>query len=287
MINKINNTHIDIASALNEGMTYEKISDKLGVSLGTINKVKEMNINLDKYKIEKAIIWAAGWGSRLMPITENTPKPLVKVKGVSLIETIIKGLKRSGIEDITIVLGKQAEKFDSIIKKHDLKSVINPKWERHNNVSSYFAAIDKMNKQTYLIDGDLLVSSDFKFRRHAINSFAYSSFKEDSDDIIFIKKGKFINHFSMPKARNENVTGEQYKGIFYFNKMDIETISNNIKAEYNFSIEYESRYWFDFIYYGDEVKVETKLVNYEDVYEVDYIKDLVHVDPSYRRYLND
>lgn len=287
MINKINNTHIDIAAALKSGMTYEEIVKELDVSLGTINKVKDMNINLDKYKVSKAIIWAAGWGSRLMPITADTPKPLVKVKGVPMIETIINSLKKSGIGDITIVLGKQADKFDKLIKDHNLKSIINPQWERHNNVSSYFAAINDMNQPIYLIDGDLLINDEFRFRKYSINSFSYSSYKKSSDDIVFIKRGKFINQFSMPKTRNGNIDGEQYKGIFFFNKKDINIVSSNIKNDYNFDVVYESRYWFDFIYHGEEVKIETTLVDYKDVYEVDYIKDLVQVDDSYRGYLND
>lgn len=54
-------------------------------------------------KIENAIIMAAGFGTRMRPLTYETPKPLIPVHGKPMIESIIDGLHQNDINDITIV----------------------------------------------------------------------------------------------------------------------------------------------------------------------------------------
>ena len=54
-------------------------------------------------KAERAIIMAAGLGNRMRPVTLTTPKPLVKVNGVRMIDTVIQGLHENGITEIYIV----------------------------------------------------------------------------------------------------------------------------------------------------------------------------------------
>ena len=63
-------------------------------------------------KVENAIIMAAGLGTRMRPLTNEIPKPLVKVNGKRMIETIIQGLRKNGITDISIVTGYLADKFE-------------------------------------------------------------------------------------------------------------------------------------------------------------------------------
>ena len=67
---------------------------------------------------ESAIIMAAGLGERMRPLTEHTPKPLIKVKGSSMIETVIRGLHTRGIADILIVTGYLGEQFIPLVKKY-------------------------------------------------------------------------------------------------------------------------------------------------------------------------
>ena len=63
----------------------------------------------------KAFLLAAGKGKRLLPFTEDNPKPLVKVGGVSLIERIIKTLKNTNIEEIVINLHHRGEKIVNLL----------------------------------------------------------------------------------------------------------------------------------------------------------------------------
>ena len=73
---------------------------------------------LEPYRVKKAIFLAAGFGSRMVPITLNTPKPLVLVHGKRIIETLLDAVVEAGIEDITIVRGYLGEQFDVLLHKY-------------------------------------------------------------------------------------------------------------------------------------------------------------------------
>lgn len=70
------------------------------------------------HKVERAIILAAGIGKRMNPVTLKTPKPLVKVNGVRMIDTIIKALYDNGITEIYIVVGYLKEQFSEVLKEY-------------------------------------------------------------------------------------------------------------------------------------------------------------------------
>ena len=94
------------------------------------------------YAADKAIILAAGFGSRMVPVTLNTPKPLVKVNGVRIIDTIIDSLLEAGIEDITIIRGYKKECFDVLLGKYPgLKFIDNDLFDKTNSISSAHAAL--------------------------------------------------------------------------------------------------------------------------------------------------
>ena len=70
------------------------------------------------YEAKRAIVLAAGFGSRMVPVTLQTPKPLVKVKGTRIIDTLLDSLLEAGIDDITIVRGYKKEAFDELLEKY-------------------------------------------------------------------------------------------------------------------------------------------------------------------------
>lgn len=83
---------------------------------------------------------AAGFGSRLVPVTLNTPKPLILVHGKKIIETLLDAVIEAGIQDITIVRGYLGEQFDVLLKKYPMiKFVSNPIYNESNNISSAYA----------------------------------------------------------------------------------------------------------------------------------------------------
>ena len=91
-------------------------------------------------KISRAIILAAGYGSRLEPVSKNVPKPLIRVNGIVMIESIIESLLDAGIKDIIIVVGYLKEQFIYLNKKYNVKLIENKFYNKSNNISSLFSS---------------------------------------------------------------------------------------------------------------------------------------------------
>ena len=135
---------------------YRKIAQSTNISLGAIsklaNKFKEIEALDEKgltpkgiellkpYKVDNAIIMAAGMSSRFVPLSLEMPKGLLKVKDEILIERQIKQLHEAGINDITLVLGYKKEMFFYLEKKYNVKIIINPEYNVKNNCETLYLA---------------------------------------------------------------------------------------------------------------------------------------------------
>ena len=149
------------------------LAERLGVSLGKANSLVQEAVQrgllvagggdytlskagrefLQPYLVDNAIILAAGFGSRFVPFTYDTPKGLLKVNGQPMIERQIEQLLAVGITDITLVIGYLKEKFDYLIDKYGVKLVFNPEYAVKNNFVSVYYVRERL-KNTYLLVAD-------------------------------------------------------------------------------------------------------------------------------------
>ena len=125
-------------------------------------------------RAERAIIMAAGLGNRMRPVTLTTPKPLVKVHGVRMIDTVIRGLHDNGITEIYIVVGYLKEQFYTLEKEYPGVTIIeNPYYDTCNNISSLYVARDHI-ENAMILDGDQIVYNKTilspEFERSGYNS---------------------------------------------------------------------------------------------------------------------
>ena len=110
---------------------------------------------LQKYRVNSAVILAAGFGSRFVPLTFETPKGLLEVFGERMIERQINQLHEAGIMDITIVVGYLKEKFEYLIDKFGVKLLYNPEYHNKNTLTTVYRARDCFKgKNTYLLSSD-------------------------------------------------------------------------------------------------------------------------------------
>jgi CTP:phosphocholine cytidylyltransferase-like protein/thiamine kinase-like enzyme len=157
----------------NPRVTQRVISEKMDISLGSVNSLiadaagrgllnKETKaltaagkVYLKPYKVDGAVILAAGFGSRFVPLTYETPKGLLEVFGERMVERQIKQLHEAGITDITIVVGYLKEKFDYLIDLYGVKLLYNPEYDSRNNLASVLLAQNLFKgRNSYLLCSD-------------------------------------------------------------------------------------------------------------------------------------
>ncbi len=154
----------------NKTNSQREISKNINVSLGAVNsylkKCKELDFldnnncltakgekELERFKVDNAVIMAAGMSSRFAPLSYEKPKGLLKVKGEILIERQIRQLHSAGIKDITVVVGYMADKFFYLKDKFGVKIVVNNDYYKYNNTSTLIRVKNEL-KNTYICSSD-------------------------------------------------------------------------------------------------------------------------------------
>ena len=112
------------------------------------------------------LILAAGFGSRFVPLTFETPKGLLEVFGERMIERQINQLHEAGIIDITIVVGYLKEKFEYLIDKFGVKLLYNPEYHNKNTLTTLYRARNVLPEETRIFS-----SSDNWMRKNMYHTY--------------------------------------------------------------------------------------------------------------------
>ena len=165
-------------------MSQREIAEALGISLGAVNKAMQeltekgccekgviLQAGLDAlepYRVKRAVFIAAGFGSRMVPITFNTPKPLVRVNGTRIIDTLLDAVAAAGIPEIVIVRGYLGEQFDQLLYKYpNIRFVENPVYNEANNISSA-VCVRYLLQNAYVLEADLFLRNKHLIRKMCI-----------------------------------------------------------------------------------------------------------------------
>lgn len=230
-----------------------------------------------------AIILAAGMGSRLRPITDEMPKPLVKVKGCPMIETLIDGLKSASVGRIFVVTGYRKADFSYLEEKYkEVELIFNEEYADKNNISSLKAVGDVLGSaDCYICEADLYIRDKSIFHI-PVNRSGYFGKRVGgkSEDWVFdVDKGWIMGIHKYGEDAYNMV------GLSYFTKEDAVKIRRAIEKAY-LEEGHGNLFW-------DEV-VDRNIQNMDlriypisgaELCEIDTVQELAELDESYRSYL--
>ncbi len=237
------------------------------------------------YRVKRAVILAAGTGSRMNPVTLETPKPLIKINGTRIIDTIILGLHKNGITEIYVVAGYMKEKFKILEKEYPgLKLIENPYYAVCNNISSLYMARDYI-EDAIILDGDQVIYNTDVLGADFEHS-GYNSVWIDSRTTEWLQT--IENGFVKSCSRNGGQNGWQLFSISRWNTEDGRKLKNHLEIEFE---EKQNRqvYWDDVVFfcYPNDYKLGIWKMDKGDVIELDNISELAALDKTYKRYIEE
>jgi len=274
-------------------LSQRQLEERTGHSLGTVNRVMRELVEagfvtggritprgmaaLEPYRAKRAVFIAAGFGSRLVPITLNTPKPLVRVNGKRLIDGLIDACLAIGIDEIYIVRGYFAEQFDQLLRKYPMIQFLeNPDYNEANNISSAVKA-RRLLQNTYVFEADLLLRNPAIVKRYHYTSDFLGIPMARSDDWCFTVRNGII--------REQKIGGTdcfQEVGISYWDAADGRKLEEHLKLAYEMPGGKE-KYWdqVPFSDFPEEYRVRVRPCSPEDIVEIDTFKELKAIDKTY------
>lgn len=237
---------------------------------------------LSPYKVDNAIIMAAGRSRRCMPLSNYLPKGLFEIKGDTMVERQIKQLHDAGIKQIIIVVGYLKEKYYEMAKKYkDLIVIDNTEWEEKNNISSIYAAKDYL-KNSYICCSD--------------NWFAHNVYCDYVYDSYYACKytDEFLDEYCVKSTDKEGYMTSVKKGgekcwytigeAFFNKEFSAKFIDYMVKEYYDPEVKY--MLWDDFqIRHIDDLKLKVKGYSDDECKEFDTTEDILQFYPNFKDFI--
>lgn len=235
------------------------------------------------HMVKRAIIMAAGVGNRMKPITLKTPKPLIKVNGIRMIDTIIRGLHENSITEIYVVVGHLKENFKFLEEEYPgLVLIENPLYDVCNNISSLYVARDYI-ENAIILDGDQIIYNSAILAPE----FEYSGYNsiwtnEETTEWLQTVENGVVKSCS----RSGGKGGWQLYSVSRWTAEDGRRLKAHLELEF---AQKKNRqiFWDDVVMFchRDDYKLGIWPMNNGDIIEVDNLSELAILDPTYRKYI--
>lgn len=262
------------------------IAEETGYSLGVVNKaIKELLENdylnsdmcitnkaktcIKNCKPNNAIILAAGFGMRMVPINMETPKGLLEIRGEVLIERTIRQLHEAGIEDISIVVGFMKERYEYLVDEYNVKLIVNTEYSTKNNLYSVNLIKDKINN-SYIIPCDIWCKNNPYSKYEPYSWYMVSDEVTEFSDVRVNRKFELV-------SVDDDEKGNAMLGISYITSSDSdrlrERITDMCKNDKNIN-----KFWEEALYKNGSMIVSAKVVNSLDAVEINTYEQLRELD---------
>ena len=218
----------------------------------------------------------------MRPVTLDTPKPLIRVNGVRMIDTVIRALQENGISEIYVVTGYQKEQFACLTENYEgVQLIENPYWDSCNNIASLYVAREHL-ENAMILDGDQMVYKKEilapEFTRSGYNAIWTDA---ETDEWLMQVENGIVRSCSRTGGRG----GWQLFSVSRWSREDGKRLKKHLELEFE---EKKNRqiYWDDvaMFCYPKEYQLGIRPMKAEDIIEVDNFSELVALDASYADY---
>lgn len=293
----MNRFECDVLNAIfsRKATNQREIATLTGLSLGLVNKslsaLKTNGFVTDEMLPTKkalslvrggtpknAIILAAGFGMRMVPINTECSKGILSVHGERLIDRLITQLHEKNITDITVVVGFMKETYEYLMDKYNVSLVYNKDYATKNNLHSLLKVIDKIGS-TYIMPCDIWCAKNF-FSETELYSWAAVTKTVSRESRVRISKQTMLE----PTKKNE--AGVFVTGISYIAKSDAATFKKNVKALCKDS-SFDKSFWEDALFNLKNIDVAAKIISSEDIVEINSYEELREFDSNSKNLKSD
>lgn len=264
-------------------MTYEEFK-KLQHKVENRNLLTEEELNtLKPYKVDNAIIMAAGYSARCMPLSNILPKGLFRVKGEILIEREIRQLQEAGIKEIIVVTGFMQEKFQYLREKYGVILIHNDDYDKYNNIASLYKAQNYM-KNSYILCSDNYYA-DNVFHKYVYSPYYSCVYSEEYCDEYCVLKEDKDGYITSIKRGGEKAW--YTIGDCFFDREFSDTFVKYMNEEWN-DMNTRNMLMDDFhIQHIDELKLKKVEREKNKVLEFDTLEEFKQFDSSFEEFMNE
>ena len=228
----------------------------------TVNKSKER-------KTRNAVILAAGFGMRMIPINLEIPKGLLEINGEPLIERQIKQLHEVGIHKIYIVVGFMKECYEYLIDEYGVELIVNAEYAVKNNLYSLYLAKEKIYN-TYIIPCDIWCKSN-PFQINELYSWYMINDTMDKESTVRVNC-----RFELVTVDDKSC-GNGMLGICYLMGEEARIVRTRL-GRYSSDAKYDGCFWEETLLEKGKWIVKPKKVNSDQVTEINTYEQLRELD---------
>ena len=293
----VNNEQLLLFKAikLQKKNTQRTLAKKTGFSLGKVNRIivslqsmgyidKDLTLNskgqsyISKHHPKQAVILAAGYGMRMVPINMEEPKGLLEVNGEPLIERIIQQLHFKNINKIKIVVGFMKEHYEYLIDKYNVELVVNQHYSEWKNIYSLYLV------RNFLADA-YIIPCDIWFKKNPFSEVEDESwylFSDVTTDQSYWK----VNTKGRVSKTQKGRKGNRMVGLAFLNAKSAVKIKDLLEKPIQ-SNRMLDQFWERSLEKENKFLLPGKIISNNDFAEINSYEQLRNLDSHSNHLQND